>query len=114
MPNILRNSGTIKRMELRYAEPRLRNFVSRTKDWLFKHCQDAGYCVPSQPDLVRMADTGAYPGEPTFKVAERNRQFAHDAAGSHRPGRTVGWMQSLLRIIRHWSSKKLNDTDSVG
>ena len=69
-------------VEPRYAEPHLRNFVLKTRDWLFEHCQKAGYGSPSRADLEKMADTGAYPGEPRAKVAERNRRFKRAAANA--------------------------------
>jgi hypothetical protein len=46
-----------------YIEPHLENFVLRTRDWLFEHCREAGHPLPSRPDLVKMAEIGAYPGE---------------------------------------------------
>jgi hypothetical protein len=58
-----------------YAEPRLENFVLKTKEWLVQHCRDAGYHPPRRRDLAKMANTGAYPNEPQTKLAERNRQF---------------------------------------
>lgn len=65
-----------------YAEPRLRTFVLKTRDWLFQHCNDAGYRSPSRADLVEMADTGAYPGESRKSVAARNAKYVRDAKAS--------------------------------
>jgi hypothetical protein len=63
-----------------YAEPHLRDFVLKTKDWLFQHCREAGYRVPRRHDLAKMADTGVYPSEPEHKIAERWRRLALLAA----------------------------------
>jgi hypothetical protein len=65
-----------------YAEPCLETFVLKTKDWLFQHCREAGYRAPRRRDLAKMANTGAYPGEPQAQMAERNRQFTVAAMAS--------------------------------
>ncbi len=65
-----------------YVEPHLCKFVLKTRDWLFKHCNEAGYRAPGRLDLAKMADTGAYPGESQDTIAERSRQFARAAAAS--------------------------------
>jgi hypothetical protein len=69
-------------LESPHLEQHLRSFVLATRDWLFKHCSDAGYRNPTRPDLVKMADTGAYPGESQKKIAERNQKFIRDAEAS--------------------------------
>lgn len=71
-------------VETSYAEPHLENFVAKTQDWLIKHCHEARYRHPRPSDLVKMADTGAYPGEPKKSVSERNTRFAMAAAASSR------------------------------
>jgi len=71
-------------VESRYAEPRLHNFVEKTRDWLVAHCKTAGRHAPNRRDLVRMAKTGAYPGEPRSEIAARNLGFAQAAAASTR------------------------------
>jgi hypothetical protein len=63
-----------------YAEPHLEDFVLKTRDWLVDHCRAAGYRAPRRRDLPKMASTGAYPGEPANKIAERNRLFTIAAA----------------------------------
>jgi hypothetical protein len=50
-------------VEAPYNEPHLHSFVDGTRDWLFKHCKEAGFRVPTHVDLTTMALTGAYPGE---------------------------------------------------
>jgi hypothetical protein len=76
-----------------YAEPHLENFVLKTRDWLSEHCRDAGYRPPSRADLVKMADVGAYPGEPRASVTARNRQFTRAAwaSGSIRTQPVTKW-----------------------
>jgi hypothetical protein len=69
-------------VEPRYVGPQLENFVVKTRDWLFEHCREAGYRPPSRPDLVEMADTGAYPGESRADIANRNMYFKRAAAAS--------------------------------
>ena len=69
-------------VESPYDEPDLENFVLKTRDWLFEHCREGGYRPPSRPDLVKMADTGAYPGESQAKLGERNMHFTRAAAAS--------------------------------
>jgi len=64
-----------------YDEPNLDNFVLKTRDWLLNHCNQAGCRAPTRLDLVKMADTGAYPGEQEESVAERNLRFMRVAAG---------------------------------
>jgi hypothetical protein len=64
-----------------YAESHLRDFVLKTRDWLFEHCKEAGCRTPSRLDLEKMADTGAYPGESRVRVAQRNRRYKRAAAG---------------------------------
>jgi quinol monooxygenase YgiN len=91
-----------------YAEFHLRDFVLKTRDWLFEYCRKAGYRAPSRPDLVKMAETGAYPGEPQETIAERNLQFtrAAIASGSLLPHPAVGGLPALLLTMRDWLGKK--------
>jgi hypothetical protein len=65
-----------------YLEPHLRRFVLATRDWLFSHCADAGYRQPSRPDLVKMAETGAIPGEVSRTTKNRIKKFFRDAKAS--------------------------------
>jgi len=91
-----------------YDAPYLGNFVLKTRDWLFEHCRAAGYRTPSHPDLAKMADTGAYPGEPQDKITARNLQFTRAAAasGSISTHPAVGWLPSLLLAMRRWLTRK--------
>jgi hypothetical protein len=69
-----------------YDEPRLQLFFLKTQDRLIRYCKDAGYRPPNRADLVRMADSGAFPGEPERRVAERLRNYARLAGSGRRPG----------------------------
>lgn len=69
-------------LEPPYLEPHLRIFILATRDWLFNHCTDAGYRQPSRPDLVRMAETGAFPGEARRTTKSRIKKFIRDAETS--------------------------------
>ena len=69
-------------VEPHYAEPHLENFVLKTRDWLSEHCREGGYHAPRPRDLAKMANTGAYPGEPQAETDERVRQFSLAAAAS--------------------------------
>lgn len=62
-----------------YLEPNLQKFVLATRDWLFKHCTEADYRKPSRADLVRMANTGAFPGEASRATKTRLKKFFRDA-----------------------------------
>jgi hypothetical protein len=63
-----------------YDEPHLRDFVESTRHWLAEHCRLFGYGPPKRRDLFKMADTGAYPGEPKHQIAERHLEFTRAAA----------------------------------
>lgn len=54
----------------------LLNFLARTLDRLTQECKEAGYEAPSREELVRMAETGAYPGESRSDVKRRVRSYA--------------------------------------
>ena len=69
-------------LEPPYLDPRLRKFVLATRDWLFKHCTDASHRRPSRPDLLRMAETGAFPGEARRATEKRLKKFVRDAKAS--------------------------------
>ena len=89
-------------VESNYAEPRLRKFVLSTRDWLFRHCNEAGYRAPNRIDLTKMGCAGAYPGESQRNIAERNRQFERDAiaSGALAPQSAIGSVQALMRSVR--------------
>jgi hypothetical protein len=63
-----------------YREAHLESFVDKTRSWLHLHCEKAGYRSPNRRDLIKMADTGAYPGEARASVAQRNLKYRLDAA----------------------------------
>lgn len=92
-----------------YNEPHLEKFVLTTQDWLWEHCRAAGYRHPSRHDLEKMADTGAYPGEPQAKIAERNLQYTKAAAANHSPliPQSVGIIHTLVLKMRAWLSKEV-------
>ncbi|WP_147306427.1 hypothetical protein [Methylovirgula sp. 4M-Z18] len=62
-----------------HDEPRLHTFFHHTQAWLHNHCSKQGYRPPGHADLLRMADSGAYPGEAEDEVAERQQQFVQAA-----------------------------------
>jgi hypothetical protein len=84
-----------------YSEPHLENFAERTRDWLYQHCNEAGFSRPTSADLIRMGADGAFPNEPRASVARRLDQFMRDAAasGSYAPTPLAG--------LRLWLNKKL-------
>jgi hypothetical protein len=91
----------------RYATTQLQNLVDQTDNWLLAHCNAAGFRTPSKSDLVRMADTGAYPGESTKDVEARNAQFVQGAlaSGSILPEQAAppsSWSQT----IKKWLTRK--------
>ena len=84
----------------RYSEIRLRNFVNQTDAWLSTHCTDAGFKIPNRTDLIRMAASGAYPGETVRETNRRNRQFIRAALESgsilrEQPSRIIRWCQKI-------------------
>ncbi|MHB8267492.1 hypothetical protein [Bradyrhizobium sp.] len=85
-----------------YIEPHLETFAERTRDWLYRHCDAAGFSQPTtEADLVRMGADGAFPGETRASVAKRLDQFMRDASasGSHVP--------TLRARLRWWFKEKL-------
>jgi hypothetical protein len=84
-----------------YIEPHLETFAERTRDWLYRHCNEAGFSLPTKADLIRMEADGAFPGEKRASVAKRLNQFMRDAAasGSYAP--------TPLALLRLWFNKKL-------
>jgi hypothetical protein len=92
-----------------YNEPHLENFVLRTRDWLEEHCRTAGYRPPNRVDLEKMADTGAYPGEPQPKIDERNLRYIKAAAVNGSPSMppAIGKGRALLLKMREWVRKKV-------
>jgi hypothetical protein len=84
-----------------YIEPHLETFAERTRDWLHRHCSEAGFSLPTNADLIRMGANGAFPGETRTSVAKRLDQFKRDAAasGSYAP--------TPLARLRLWFNKIL-------
>jgi hypothetical protein len=69
-------------LDVPYAEPHLDKFTARTREWLHQHCVEAGFRSPNRKDLIRMGKNGAYPGESSFNVRRRYRQFMREAERS--------------------------------
>jgi hypothetical protein len=65
-----------------YIEPHLETFAERTRDWLYRHCNEAGFSQPTKADLIRMGANGAFPNETRASVAKRFDQFMRNAAAS--------------------------------
>jgi hypothetical protein len=84
-----------------YIEPHLETFAERTRDWLCRHCNEAGFSLPTKADLIRMGADGAFPGETRASVVKRLDQFKRSAAasGSYAP--------TPLARLRLWFNKKL-------
>jgi hypothetical protein len=88
-----------------YDEPRLRTFLTKTRERLVSHCQSAGYRSPDFSDLARMAATGAFPGEPKNQVAARLRNFTLAAMASG--SASLEKPPSLLTRFRSWLRSKI-------
>jgi len=84
-------------LEGQYATGSLLMFVFKHREWLFDHCTANGYGIPEFKDLVRMRDTGAFPGESRWRVWLRLRQFQADAEATGSAAPT--WQTRLLRAI---------------
>jgi len=65
-----------------YINEMLLQFFTETKANLTKHCHKAGFRAPRRRDLAKMANTGAYPGEPKASITERNNEFIRGAKAS--------------------------------
>ena len=63
-----------------HMTPQLQRFYDAQRAWLRKHCEEAGYRVPRQKDLERMALNGALPGEDEMSVQARHAMFETRAA----------------------------------
>jgi hypothetical protein len=88
-------------VEASYIEPHLEKFAERTRDWLYRHCNEAGFSLPTKADLIRMGAEGAFPGETRTSVAKRLDQFKRNAAasGSYAP--------THLAQLRLWFNQKI-------
>lgn len=80
-----------------YASEPLLVFVAKNREWLSDHCQSNGYRSPGFRDLVRMRETGAFPGETYWSVRHRMRHFqeAAEISGSASPT----WRTRLWRTF---------------
>lgn len=80
-----------------YATGPLLIFVLKHREWLFEHCRANGYRTPEFKDLVRMRETGAFPGESRWSVWQRMSHFqeAAEVSGSAAPT----WRTRLLRAL---------------
>lgn len=72
-----------------YASGPLLMFVFKHREWLFERCRAKGYRPPEFKDLVRMQESGAFPGESRWSVWRRMRHFqeAAELSGSVAPTR---------------------------
>ena len=88
-------------IEYPYNDPHLQTFAEKTRDWLYHHCDGAGFSEPTETDLIRMGADGAFPGEKRASMVKRNNQFMRDAvaSGSYAP--------TLFEQLRLWLNKKL-------
>lgn len=68
-----------KELTPEYLTPQLEKFASRTAQDLFSHCKEYGFRKPTQRDLIRMAASGAFPGESAVDVKARFNAFASAA-----------------------------------
>jgi hypothetical protein len=88
----------------RYTNPQLQSFAECTDTWLSALCGGAGFRTPDESDLMRMADSGAYPGESKKDVEERNTRFILGAldCGSlppEAPNLAGGWAQTVKNFL---------------
>lgn len=80
-----------------YASAPLLTFVLKYRVWLFEHCKAHGYRTPKFRDLVRMRETGAFPGESRWSVSRRLRYFQETAEASGSAAATL--RTRLLRAL---------------
>jgi hypothetical protein len=78
-----------------YGSGPLLIFVLKHRERLFAHCKAHGYREPEFHDLVRMSQTGAFPGESHWSVWWRMRRFqvAAELSGSTE-------LSKLTRVLR--------------
>lgn len=62
-------------IEDEYITEELKKFVEKTQDWLINHCQNAGYRLPNNKDLLDMSQSGRYPNESIAKLKIRNLRY---------------------------------------
>jgi hypothetical protein len=93
-----------------YATAPLLMFALKHREWLLEHCAANGYRAPKFKDLVRMRETGAFPGESRWSIWQRMRHFQEVAelSGSAAPRR----YRRLLRALGLGKSSKLDSAPS--
>ena len=64
-----------KGLDEHYKCQQLDRFVQVTESWLNEHCQSSGYVLPTEKDLLRMSETGAYPKEKLLSIKKRNMKY---------------------------------------
>jgi hypothetical protein len=81
-----------------YASGPLLVFWLKYREWLFNHCKANGFRTPEFKDLVRMSQTGAFPGESRWSTWRRLRKFriAAEDCGST----SFSWLSKLQRLFR--------------
>jgi hypothetical protein len=80
-----------------YREPRLEKFTVRTGERLHQHCVAHGFKAPDRADLIRMAESGAYPGESKLGVTQRHDGFRRAAERSS--ASTASLLTRLIRLL---------------
>jgi hypothetical protein len=83
-----------------YVERRLETFAERTREWLYRHCNEAAFAQPTKADLIRMGANGAFPNETRANVAKRLDEFMRDAAASG------SYALTPLARLKLWLNKK--------
>ena len=73
-----------KSVDGHYKCDQLNTFVQETQVWLNDHCNSSGYRHPTESDLLRMSDTGAYPKEKLWSVKIRNLKYKLQAVLNRR------------------------------
>jgi hypothetical protein len=80
-------------LDATYASGPLLVFAFKYREWLFAHCKAHGFGTPEFKDLVRMCQTGAFPGESRWSNWRRLRRFriAAEKCGST----PVSWLSKV-------------------
>ena len=58
-----------------YQNDELLEFYALSKIWLDRHCIENGFKEPNNKDLIRMANSGAFPNESEESVKQRYHDF---------------------------------------
>lgn len=59
-----------------YKSPQIQRFVDATQKRLVAACEAKGFPVPTGPDLLRMRESGAWPGEQSLRVRLREMRYS--------------------------------------